>query len=147
MKVMLTSDVPILGTVGKIKEVAAGFARNYLLPKRLAIEINKKNVKIVNNHIQQLQNHENKLINVAKKLAIKLEQLKLCTQLKIGDNNKTFGAITSTKIANLLHESGFKIDKHKIILYKDIKEIGQYTIDIKLHPQVIAKLSLLVTNK
>jgi large subunit ribosomal protein L9 len=147
IKVMLKSNIPNLGTIGTIKEVAAGFARNYLLPKKLVVEINKKNISNIKKSIEQTKQHEIKLINIAKKLATKIEQLKLCTQIKIGNNNKTFGLITNSKIANLLYSNGFKIDKHKIILHTNINKVGKYIINVKLHPQVIAKINLLVTNK
>jgi large subunit ribosomal protein L9 len=147
IKVMLTSNIQNIGNIGTIKEVSKGFARNYLIPKKLAIEINKKNINKVKKNIERIKYDEVRLINIAKELATKLNKLKLFTQIKIGDNNKTFGVITKAKIAHLLHDSGFQIDKHQIILHKDIKEVGEYTINIKLHPKVTAQFNLSVINE
>ncbi|MDR0890666.1 MAG: 50S ribosomal protein L9 [Endomicrobium sp.] len=147
MKVMLISNIQKVGNIGTIKDVAPGFARNYLFPKKLAVAANKKNLLKFKNYIQHKAKTENKILDDAKIIASKLNNIELCMKIKLGQNHKTFGVITNSKIADvLMKQHKIKIDKHKILLSETINYPGKYNINIKLHPQVVSTLNIVVSD-
>ncbi len=142
MKVILKEDVKNLGTMGQIVNVADGYARNFLVPKGLAIEANPKNIKSME-HIKRTINEKAKKIkNSAQELADKISKMKFVIKSKAGEEGKLFGSVTSMDIAELLKSEGIEIDKKKIYLEEPIKRLGIYTIGIKIHPEVSAQLNL-----
>jgi large subunit ribosomal protein L9 len=147
VKVILNKKVETLGEVGKVVEVADGYARNYLIPRGLAIEATAKNLKL----FQQRQKVE--LARRAKKkgeaedLAQKIEALSLTIAAKSGDKERLFGSITSQDIVRALENEGLKIERKKVLLESPIKTLGIYTIPIKLHPEVTADLKLWVVKE
>lgn len=142
MKVILKEDVKNLGTMGQIVNVADGYARNFLIPKGLAIEANPKNIKSME-HIKRTINEKAKKIkNSAQELADKISKMKLAIKAKAGEEGKLFGSVTQMDIAELLKSEGIEIDKRKIYLEEPIKRLGMYTISIKIHPEISAQLNL-----
>lgn len=142
MKVILKEDVKNLGTMGQIVNVADGYARNFLIPKGLAIEANPKNIKSME-HIKRTINEKAKKIkNSAQELADKISKMKLAIKAKAGEEGKLFGSVTQMDIAELLKSEGIEIDKKKIYLEEPIKRLGTYTISIKIHPEISAQLNL-----
>jgi large subunit ribosomal protein L9 len=147
MKVILKSDIPNVGRQGEVKEVSAGFARNYLIPQGLVAEANTLNFKLWEREIGRLEKHREEIINSAKEIASKMETSEFVAKVKIGENGKIFGLITTTKLAKIFGDSGFKVNKHDILLLDNIKGIGDHEINIRLHPEVIAKIKLSVINE
>lgn len=144
MKVILRSDITNVGRQGDIKDVADGFARNYLLPQKLAMEATDGNLKIWDRQKATLEAERAKIIAAAAELAQKIETTTLTIMVKTGDSGKLFGSVTGTNIARAFSDAGFTIEKHSILLPQPIKEAGAYTIDIRLHPEVIAKVKLFI---
>ena len=142
MKVILRSDITNVGRQGEIKEVAAGFARNYLLPKKLVMEATPQNLKIWEREKTRLEKVREEIIANAKAVEEKIEKASFSIKAKLGENGKIFGSITTTHLAKLFAEQEFKINKHDILLAAPIKEIGKKSINIRLHPEVIAKVEV-----
>lgn len=147
MKVILRSDITNVGRQGEIKEVSAGFARNYLVPQNLAMEANARNMKIWERERVKLEKQREEIINRAKETAAKMESAEFGVKVKVGENGKVFGSVTSASIAKLFEEQGFEVNKRDILLSDGIKELGEYEIGIRLHPEVIAKIKLSVSSE
>ena len=144
MKAILLEDVNKLGYIGDIIDVKNGYFRNFLLPRKLAMKANPQNVKIIGNRKKILRRLAVKEIDKAKELAEKLESISIKVSLKAGEDGKLFGSVTAAEIADKLKDSGFEVDKKKIELPESIKRLGMYTVNIKVHPEVLAKLKVLV---
>ncbi|MBM7856100.1 large subunit ribosomal protein L9 [Desulfohalotomaculum tongense] len=147
MKVILNQDVPKLGKKGDVIEVAEGYGRNYLIPRNLASEASQGKL----NELAQIKKAENRkkeqLLQEAKETAAKLEQIKVKLTAKVGEGGKLFGAISNKDIADSLKkEHGINIDKKKIILKSPIKSLGEYTVNVKLHPKVQAELAVSISE-
>lgn len=147
MKVILRTDIANVGRQGDIKEVSPGYARNYLLPRQMAMEATAQNLKIWDKEKVKLEKQREKIIADARALAEKVEKVSLTMPVKVGEAGKLFGSVTSANIAKALDEQGFKIEKHDILLHEAIKELGVFTIDIRLHPEVIAKIKVWVIEE
>ncbi|NLT94008.1 MAG: 50S ribosomal protein L9 [Clostridia bacterium] len=145
MKVILQEDIKGLGKKGEVVEVKEGYARNYLLPKKLAVEATQGNLKELDRQKQIKMAKAEKERQEAEKLAEKINEVTLTLKAKCGENGKLFGAVTSKDIAeNLLKAYNINIDKRKIDLSENIKSTGDYAIKVKLHPQVVADLKVIV---
>jgi large subunit ribosomal protein L9 len=144
MKVILKENIENLGNIGDIVKVAPGYARNYLLPKGLAIEATEKNAKSLEHTMRQLAYKKNQTLEAAKNLAAKLEGLTIELLHQSGEEGKLFGSVTNMEIAAFLKENGFDIDRKTIILAESIKQLGEYTIPVKVHPEVTANLKVTV---
>ena len=147
MKVILRSDITNVGRQGEIKEVSAGFARNYLVPKKLAMEATPQNLKIWERERVKLEKQREEIISAAKEMASKLEAAEFSVKVKVGENNKVFGSVTNSNIDKILEESGFAVNKRDILLSDSLKELGNYDINIRLHPEVTAKIKLSVISE
>lgn len=147
MKVILLQDVKSLGKKGETVDISDGYARNYILPKKLGIEANSQNL----NDLKLQKAHEEKvakeLLEEAKKLAEKIEKLTVNVSLKSGKDGRAFGSISSKEIAVALKEQhGIEVDKKKISLDEPIKAVGTSIVSIKLHREVTAKLTVKVSE-
>ncbi|MBQ7327557.1 MAG: 50S ribosomal protein L9 [Clostridia bacterium] len=144
MKVVLLKDVKGTGKKGEIKEVADGFAKNFLLKNGMARIAD--NSAMNENKIQgeAAKYHKQQEIAAAKALAEKLEGKSVTLKIKCGSNGKTFGSITSKEIADQLQKIGISLDKKKIDLKEAIKSSGSYTVVAKIYPEVTAKFSVVV---
>ena len=145
MKIILLQDVRSLGKKGQVVNVSDGYARNYVLPKKIGIEATEKN----KNDLKLQKQHEDKLaaerLAAAKELAKKLETLKIEVSMKAGENGKVFGSISSKEIAEQAKKQfNLDLDKKKIVLEEPIKSFGMHEVPIKLHPEVIGRLFVLV---
>ena len=143
MKVILLEDVKALGKKGQTVNVSDGYARNYLFPKKLAVEATKENLGKLESKNEankfKKQNEKNDAIEVANKL----KELVLTIKVKAGENGKIFGGVTSKEISeNLKEQYKIEIDKKKIEVKETIKNIGRFTINIKLYEGVNAKLTV-----
>ena len=132
MKVILLEDVKSLGKKGQLVEVNAGYARNFILPKKLGIEATSKNI----NDLKLQKAHE------------ELKAGKVVLTMKVGEGGRTFGAISTKEIAAAAKEQlGYELDKKKISVDEPIKSLGVHNVKIKLHPKVTADLKVKVTEK
>jgi large subunit ribosomal protein L9 len=147
MKVILLADVGSLGKKGETKEVKEGFARNYLFPKNLAVPATPQNLKALEQQQQALKRKESKLKAEAEKIAKKLQEISCTIPVKVGEENRLFGSVTSQHIADALSKLGFEIPKKDIELETPIKTLGTHEVRIKLHPQVSVNLKVNVVSK
>lgn len=148
MKVILLQDVKALGKQGEIVDVSDGYARNFILPKKVGLEANSKNM---NDLKLQKANEEKKakeLLEAAKELAKVLETKEVVVKMKSGEGGKTFGSISSKEIAaEAKKQCDLELDKKKIQLPEPIKALGAYEVNVKLHPKVSAKLKVKVIEE
>ena len=148
MKVILLQDIKNVGRKEQIIEANDGYARNYLFPKKLAIEASKDNVAKLQAKQKSEANKKQAEINANKELAKKLEKMELTISAKAGDNSKIFGGITSKEISEELKKQyKIEIDKKKIVLKETIKSLGRFTAEIKFGDGVNAKLTINVTSE
>jgi large subunit ribosomal protein L9 len=140
-------DVKNVGKKGTIINAKDGYARNFLFPKNLAIEATTVNLKNLENAQKQKEAKEKEIYDEAKKLEEELTKLTVVIKTKTGENGKLFGAVTTKEIAEYIEkEHGSAIDKKKYEM-DPIKSVGEYFVKIKLHPQVNAKVKVVVTEK
>ena len=145
MKVILLQDVRKLGKNGDIIEVAEGYARNYLLPRGLAVEATKGKLKELSEQKKADDRKKKQLEQEAKDLAERLNQINVELTVKTGEGGRLFGAINNKDIADYLKEQhSVNIDKKKIVLKAPIKNLGEYKVAVKLHPKVQAELNVKV---
>jgi large subunit ribosomal protein L9 len=144
VQVILSEDVPNLGRPGDVVRVRAGYARNYLLPRRLAVEANSKNLRAFEHQkgLAMLRRETNK--GLAVKLKQQLEALTLTIGANAGEEGKLFGSVTSIDIERALREHGFNIERRKIMLAEPIKQLGEFTVPVRLDPEVEADVKLTV---
>lgn len=145
MKVILLQDVKALGKKGEVVNVNDGYARNFILPKKLGVEANGKNLNDLklqkNNEAKVAQEH----LDAAKKLAEELKAGKVVLTMKVGEGGRTFGSVSSKEIAEAGKEQmHLDIDKKKIQLKEQIKTLGTHIVSVKLHPEVTAELKVSV---
>ena len=145
MKVILLHDVKALGKKGEVVNVNDGYARNFILPKKLGVEANGKNLNDLklqkNNEAKVAQEH----LDAAKKLAEELKAGKVVLTMKVGEGGRTFGSVSSKEIAEAVKEQmHLDIDKKKIQLKEQIKTLGTHIVSVKLHPEVTAELKVSV---
>jgi large subunit ribosomal protein L9 len=139
MKVILRADITNVGRQGDIKEVSAGFARNFLVPKKLAMQATPQNLKIWEREKVRLEKIREEIIAAAKVLAEKIEATPLSIKVKVGDNGKIFGSVTSANISDLFKAAGLEVSKKDVLLAQPLKETGTHNINVRLHPEVVAK--------
>lgn len=144
MKVILFDDVARLGKVGEVVNVAPGYFRNLLAPRNLAVEATPENMKVLEHRKKTIQKVQAKEKSEADALAAKLSALTLKMYLKAGENDRLFGSVTSADLVEKLRSSGFEVDKKKIHLPEPIKSLGEFPLEIKLHPEVTVKVTVLV---
>jgi large subunit ribosomal protein L9 len=144
VQLILSEDVPNLGRPGDVVKVRAGYARNYLLPRRLAVEANSKNLRAFEHKkgLAMLRRETNK--GQALKLKQQLEALVLTIGANAGEEGKLFGSVTNIDIERALRERGFDIERRKIVLAEPIKQLGEFTVPVRLDPEVEAGVKLTV---
>lgn len=142
MKVILVQDLEGYGVFGDIISVKDGFANNYLIPRGIALPATEGNLRQVQSIIQQRMRKFEREKEKALSLAKALEGTMLEISKPVGEKGKLFGSVTATDISEALKEKGFDIDRRRIILKNPIKEVGIYTVQIRLHPQVSVELKV-----
>ena len=148
MKVILLQDVKPNGKKGDMVEINDGYARNFILPKKLGVEANSANVNDLKLQKANQEKIAAKQLADAKELAEKLEKLKVNMKIKTGEGGRTFGSITAKEIAEALKKQhGIDIDKKKIVMKDAIKSVGSFSVNVKLHTQVNAELSISVDSE
>jgi len=144
MEVILTADINGLGYKNDTVNVKPGYGRNYLIPQGFAIIANDSNRKMIDENIRQAAHKAEKLQKDAEELANKIGDLTLNIKTKAGESGKIFGAVTTVQIAEGLKEKGFDVDRKKIAINGDIKQVGEYTAVLDLHKEVKKEINLVV---
>jgi large subunit ribosomal protein L9 len=147
MKVILLNDVKTLGKEGELVEVNDGYARNYLFPRKIAIEANASNMNVYRSRKNAQENKTEREIRHANELKEKLLGVQVVIKAKAGENGKLFGAVTNNDIAVFLNDKGFDIEKKKIILDETIKSLGTYEASVKLYANISAKVKVTVEKE
>jgi len=142
MKVILQQEVKKLGKKGDIIEVSEGYARNYLLPQKLAIPATNSNVNNAQQQKEAEQRKVQRILDEAKVLASQLSKVEITLTVKAGEGGKMFGSVSGKDIGEALAAKGIEIDKRKIDLKEAIKIPGTYPVAIKLHPEVSAQIQV-----
>jgi large subunit ribosomal protein L9 len=147
MEVILREEIEKLGRRGDLVKVAAGYARNYLLPKRLAVAANESNKKIVEQEKQAYLRRESKEIGDANDLAKMMGSVEVTIAQKAGENDQLFGSVTAQDIVAALEKAGYTIDRKKVNLAEPIKTLGDYKVTVKLHREVAIELPVHVIKE
>jgi len=147
MKVLLKADVPKLGSVGDEVEVKDGYGRNFLIPTGKALLATPKNLKQFRHQKSIVDHKVRKLKGEAETVAEKLAKISLSITKKVGDQGKLFGSVTSQEIAELIFAKGVEIDRRKIQLSEPIRSLGEFKVPVKLHPEIIAEVTLTVSGE
>jgi len=142
MRVILKQDVENLGSKGDIVDVAPGFGRNYLIPKKLALEVTSSNMKMIEIERQALKKRLEKERQSFEGLIQNLNQVALSFKRKAGEKDMIFGSVSSSDIKDALHELGFEIDKKKILIEEPIKRLGNYSVPIKIFQEDKAEIKV-----
>ena len=144
MKVILTKDLENLGKAGALVEVKPGYGRNYLLPRQLAVPATEKNIR-------QLEHQKSGILARASKekqnmtaMAQKLSAIEVKFTRKVGEQNKLFGSVTSKDVHEQLVGQGYILDRKQVHLPEPIKDVGTHEVEVKLHPEVTAKLKVTI---
>jgi large subunit ribosomal protein L9 len=147
MQVILLENVPSLGKTGDLVKVSNGYGRNYLIPQKKALLATEKSLKAIEHQKRQVQQRTEKTKKDAEKMSQRIEKLS-CTFVKtVGESGKLFGSVTSMDIENYLKENGIEVDRKKISLEEPIKNLGIFTVPIKLHPEVTTHVKVWVVQE
>lgn len=148
MKVILQKDISNLGDAGDVKEVADGYARNYLLPKKLVIRWNESSKKAMDHQAHLIKVKKEKRKKQSEKIADAIKALELQIKAKVGeDGSKLFGSVTTIDVAKKLKEAGYEIDKRKIVIEEPIKELGTFDVAVKLEEGLTASVKVTVEKE
>lgn len=144
LKVILNEDVPNLGSVGDVVVVAAGYGRNYLIPRNLALPATSRNVKQLGHTRRLIEAKRSRAMKSAGSLAKKLEDVSVTIARAVGEEDRLFGSVTSRDIEDALSAEGYTLDKRNILLEGPIKNLGVHKVDIKLHTDITAQIKVWV---
>lgn len=145
MEIILVQDVKTLGKKGEVVKVSDGYARNFILPKKLGLEATKQNIYDLKLQKAAEEKKLKELLEEAKAYAKKMQDITIKVSIKAGEGGKTFGSVSTKEIAAAVKEQfGLELDKKKLILSDSIKNVGSYSVTIKLHPQVTAEMKIIV---
>jgi large subunit ribosomal protein L9 len=147
MEVILREDVEKLGTRGSVIKVANGYARNFLLPKKLAVAATASNRKIVEQEREAFLRREAKAKVDAEDLGKLIGSLTLTFKHKVGENDQLFGSVTAKDIAEALEKQNFHIERRKVLLDEPIKSLGEHTVQLRLHKVVTTPITVLVEKE
>ena len=147
MEVILREDIDRLGNRGQVVKVADGYARNFLLPKRLAVAATDANRKIVEQERQAHLRREAKQKSEAEDLSKLLTGVTVTIAQKAGENDQLFGSVTSKDVADALAQKNFTIDRRKVLLDEPIKQLGEFKVPVRLHKDVTAEVTVQVVKE
>jgi large subunit ribosomal protein L9 len=147
MKIILRQPHSNLGETGDIVKVKDGFARNFLIPQGIAIHATPKNMRMLEEEQKTSARREQKDKRQAEILSEELGKISVTATVAVGEEDRVFGSVTSQNIADLLNKKGYSIDKRKIVLDEPIKALGVYTVPIRLHSEVEAKIRVWVVKE
>jgi len=147
MKVILRQNYEPLGAIGDVVEVKNGFARNFLLPRKIAYIAIGGNVKVLEEEKKTVAKKNQKELSGAEILAAELEKISVTIPVQVGEEDKIFGTVTTQMITDALKEKNYDIDKRKIEIEEPIKSLGIYSVNVKLHPTVNTKIKVWVVRQ
>lgn len=147
MKVILISDVDSVGSVGDVKEVKTGMARNFLIPRKLAVEASDANLRAWEKRIEAARLRRTEILENARVLGERLGEVELSIRARSGEGDRLFGSVTSQNISDALAEKGFEIERRNIGLEGTIKSLGTYKVAVKLHPEVTERITVNVVEE
>src|SRR5499425_685034 len=147
MEVILKEDVPKLGSRGDVVKVAEGFGRNYLLPRRLAIQATSANKKVIEQMKAAALRRSAKEKAQAEELAKQFDGVSVSFTRRSGEHDQLFGSVTSSDLADGLTKKGFNLDRRKIQLHEPLKTLGEFTVPVKLHKDVTAHLKVVIEKE
>jgi large subunit ribosomal protein L9 len=147
MEIILREHVEHLGKRGEIVKVADGYARNYLLPRKLALPVTEGNRKHVERERKIMESRESEEKGQAEAIGARLNAIDIVIARRVGDTEQLYGSVTSSDIADFLKAKGFEIDRRKLILPEPIKAIGEHTVPLKLHREVTIPLKVRVVKE
>lgn len=146
MQIILRADVDNLGRLGDVVKVKPGYGRNYLLPKGLAMQATKSNMNIFERERKKLEARMEKIRQAAQSLADRLNETHVVIPVRVGENEKLYGSVTTTNIGDALNEMGIEIDRRKIVLENPIRALGDYDVEVKLHHDVKSVIKVSVVK-
>jgi large subunit ribosomal protein L9 len=144
VEVILRDDVPSLGKIGQVVRVKPGYARNYLFPRGLAVEANRKNLHVLEHHKRVIAAKADRERKSAEGVAQKLNGLKVTVQARAGEEGRLFGSVTNLDLERLLADKGFQVDRRRIELAEPIKQLGTYSVVVHVGRDVRATVELTV---
>lgn len=147
MEVILLDSVPNLGERGATVKVKPGYARNYLFPRRLALPASEANARVFSEHQRVLDKRDQVEAEAARSRATKLADVSCTIAVQVGEEDKLYGSVTSADIARSLADQGHDVDKKQVLLAEPIKQLGVYTVDIRLHREVSAPIKVWVVKE
>ena len=147
MEIILRADVQHLGKIGEVVKVKDGYARNYLLPQGLAYPATEANKKKITYEGERLSKQQAAEKSAAETEATRLADVHLTFEVKVGEEEKLYGSVTSSDIQRKLAELGIQVDKRKIDLAEPIRELGEYNVGIKIHPDVRPEVRVTVVKE
>lgn len=142
MKVILRENVENLGRVGDLVRVSDGYARNYLLPRNLVVMADEENVKAMEHHQRALSKKRLREQGSAQDIAKRLENFTCTISRRAGEGDRLFGSVTANDVAQVLQQEGIKVEKRQIVLDEPIKQLGEFNVSIKLHPEITSSLKV-----
>jgi len=147
MEVILKEDIVNLGKIGEIVRVRDGYARNYLLPRGLVLEANKKNLKTFEHHKKLVGDQKQKIVRQAHSVGDQLNGVSLVIPMKVGEEGKLFGSVTNIHIEKALKAKGLNVDRRKIQLAEPIKSAGDYEVPVRLSAELTVPLKVSVVSE
>ncbi|UCH66027.1 MAG: 50S ribosomal protein L9 [Ignavibacterium sp.] len=147
MKVILRKDFEALGQIGDIVEVKEGYARNFLIPRKIAYTALGGNLKALEEEKRNLVRKNEHELHAAETLATELEKVSVTIPVQVGEEDKIFGSVTNQMISDALSEKDYEIDKRKIEIEEPIKTLGIYSVNLKLHKSINAKIKVWVVRE
>lgn len=147
MKIILMQDFESLGFEGDTVDVARGYARNYLIPKGVAIEVTNSNLKALELRKEKIMAKRMKDKEDAEKARERISQITVMIKAKAGEEGKLYGSVTSRDIAQELEKEGVEVDRRKIIIDEAIRTLGEFAVPIKLHQEVVATIKVVVEKE
>ncbi len=147
MKVILRQNYENLGTIGELVEVKDGYARNYLIPRQIAYRATPGAMRAIESEKRRYDAHQARLEGEARGQAQKLESVSITIPMRVGEEDRLFGSVTSMMIADELGRQGHEVDRRSIMMDEPIKTLGMFDVPVKLHTNVIATLKVFVVNQ
>jgi large subunit ribosomal protein L9 len=147
MKVILRKDIETLGNIGDIVDVKEGYARNFLIPRKIAYTALSGNLRALEDEKKSIARKSEKELNAAENVSTELEKVSVTIPVQVGEEDKIFGSVTTQMIADALKEKDFDIDKRKIEIEESIKTLGIYNVNVKLHSNINASIKVWVVRE
>ena len=144
MKLILSHNVESLGVIGDIVKVKGGYARNFLVPRGLAVVANEGNEKALKQQLKVLEKKKQQILDEAKKFAGQIEKVSITVAKQVGEDEKIFGSVTTSELEELLAAEGVKVSRKDIRLTEEVKKVGVYSAEVKVHPEVTATFKVWV---